>query len=135
MPEDVSGTCGTSPFCGVRHTDWEAFIHGYSRRQFIEGVAAAAGFAASPVFALEEDSKAASDKPVVYWTPEISSASLRRMYNLIKGGITGKVALKLFRKSYSKLIEVFSDFFPHFTRVRAAFSKVGCIQLKPFEGQ
>lgn len=101
MPEDVSGTCGTSPFCGVRHTDWEAFIHGYSRRQFIEGVAAAAGFAASPVFALEEDSKAASDKPVVYWTPEISSASLRRMYNLIKGGITGKVALKLFRKSYS----------------------------------
>ena len=121
MPEDVSGTCGTSPFCGVRHTDWEAFIHGYSRRQFI--------------FALEEDSKAASDKPVVYWTPEISSASLRRMYNLIKGGITGKVALKLFRKSYSKLIEVFSDFFPHFTRVRAAFSKVGCIQLKPLEGQ
>ena len=70
-------------------------MHGYSRRQFIEGVAAAAGFAASPVFALEEDSKAASDKPVVYWTPEISSASLRHMYNLIKGGITGKVALKL----------------------------------------
>ena len=41
----------------------------------------------------------------------------------------------LFRKSYSKLLEVFSDFFPHFTRVRAAFSKVGCIQLKPLEGQ
>ena len=43
--------------------------------------------------------------------------------------------LLLFRKSYSKLLEVFSDFFPHFTRVRAAFSKVGCIQLKPLEGQ
>ena len=41
----------------------------------------------------------------------------------------------LFRKSYSKLLDVFSDFFPHFTRVRAAFSKVGCIQLKPLEGQ
>ena len=42
---------------------------------------------------------------------------------------------KLFRKSYSKLLDVFSDFFPHFTSVRAAFSKVGCIQLKPLEGQ
>ena len=41
----------------------------------------------------------------------------------------------LFRKSYSKLLDVFSDFFPHFTRVRAALSKVGCIQLKPLEGQ
>ena len=29
----------------------------------------------------------------------------------------------------------FSAFFPHFTRVSAAFSKVGCIQLKPLEGQ
>ena len=47
-------------------------------------------------------------------------------------GLTGVV---LFRKSYSKLLDVFSDFFPHFTRVRAAFSKVGCIQLKPLEGQ
>ena len=44
-------------------------------------------------------------------------------------------ALELFRKSYSKLLDVFSDFFPHFTRVCAAFSKVGCIQLKPLEGQ
>ena len=43
--------------------------------------------------------------------------------------------LFLFRKSYSKLLDVFSDFFPHFTRVCAAFSKVGCIQLKPLEGQ
>ena len=46
-----------------------------------------------------------------------------------------QVNMVLFRKSYSKLLEVFSDFFPHFTRVRAAFSKVGCIQLKPLEGQ
>ena len=49
--------------------------------------------------------------------------------------IIQKRAVKLFRKSYSKLLDVFSDFFPHFTRVRAAFSKVGCIQLKPLEGQ
>ena len=49
--------------------------------------------------------------------------------------INSAVGLGLFRKSYSKLLDVFSDFFPHFTRVRAAFSKVGCIQLKPLEGQ
>lgn len=34
-------------------------------------------------------------KPVVYWTPEISSAYLQRMYKLINKNISGKVALKL----------------------------------------
>lgn len=55
--------------------------------------------------------------------------------HLIMLSLGGVIGTGLFRKSYSKLLEVFSDFFPHFTRVRAAFSKVGCIQLKPLEGQ
>ena len=68
------------------------------------------------------------------------------------------VKYQLFQKTYSKLLKQdfrlsfrtspesallfpksaaarFSAFFPHFTRVSAAFSKVGCIQLKPLEGQ
>ena len=41
-------------------------------------------------------STAKSDpRPIVYWTPEISEAALIRMVNLVKGELTGKIALKL----------------------------------------
>ena len=46
------------------------------------------------------------------------------------------VKYQLFQKNLLKIAQArFSAFFPHFTRVSAAFSKVGCIQLKPLEGQ
>lgn len=66
----------------------------WTRRQFIE--AAAAGVAASPLIASGMTSTAKSDpRPIVYWTPEISEAALIRMVNLVKGELTGKIALKL----------------------------------------
>lgn len=61
-----------------------------SRRRFLE--AAAAGLAAGT---LSTGAAAADERPVVYWTPELSAESLMRMYRRINRDITGKVALKL----------------------------------------
>lgn len=69
-------------------------MKGWSRRQFIE--MAAAGLASTPLFASGMSASGKTDdRPVVYWTPEISPESLLRMYKLVSGNIRGKVALKL----------------------------------------
>ena len=71
-------------------------MSGFSRRDFLRTASAAAGLASAPVFAAQKQADDSEDKrPIVYWTPEISSESLQRMYRLICGEITGKVALKL----------------------------------------
>ncbi len=66
-----------------------------SRREFLQTITAA--LAAGPALASHaaEGAAAASGVPVVYWTPELSSAALLRMYRLINKDITGRVALKL----------------------------------------
>lgn len=66
-----------------------------SRRRFL-GAAAASGFAAASSTPLDAFAAAKNDgRPIVYWTPEISSESLRRVYRLVSANVTGKVALKL----------------------------------------
>lgn len=66
-----------------------------SRRQLIESAALSLAAVSAPTLSAHAASSTGKSKPIVYWTPEISSASLQRMYQLIKKNITGKVALKL----------------------------------------
>ena len=66
-----------------------------TRRQLIESATLSLAAASAPTLSAHAASSTGKSKPIVYWTPGISSASLQRMYQLIKKNITGKVALKL----------------------------------------
>ena len=65
-----------------------------SRRVFLKGGAAAAGaFAAGLV--LPQNGRAERQKARVYVTSELTGEALRRMYALVCGNLTGRVAIKL----------------------------------------
>lgn len=76
-----------------------------SRRTFIKSGATAVGALAAfgalskvaPALAASgsAESAAATDKAKVYFTRELSAESLRKMYALVNGPLTGKVAVKL----------------------------------------
>ena len=63
----------------------------FTRRELIQSAIAAAGLMAVPSIS----NAASTNKSIVYWTPELSSKALLRLYGLINGDITGRVALKL----------------------------------------
>ena len=64
-----------------------------SRRHFLRTGAMMAGALAAGLPLPERG--AASEKAAVYATRTLDGGSLRKMYDLVKGGITGKVAIKL----------------------------------------
>ena len=73
-----------------------------SRRHFLAGSIAAAAAAAEARSAKAADAPAASapasgssGRAKVYFTRDLSAAGLLKLYDLVKGGISGKVALKL----------------------------------------
>lgn len=63
----------------------------YTRRELIQSALATAGLMAVPSIS----HAISTNKSIVYWTPELSSKALFRLYELINADITGKVALKL----------------------------------------
>ncbi len=65
-----------------------------SRRTFLRAGAAVAGTLAAG-FGLPNGGAAAEKRAVVYATKSLDSQTLRKMYSLVCGGITGRVAIKL----------------------------------------
>ncbi len=71
-----------------------------SRRQLIESAALSLAAASAPTLSAHAASSTGKSKPIVYWTPEISSASLQRMFEappFETGGFT-LTYKKLFRR-------------------------------------
>lgn len=70
-----------------------------SRRAFLAGGAATLGLVAvNPSLFVKESlavPQAATGKPKVYFTPEITSESLLKMYARVNQGMTGKIGIKL----------------------------------------
>lgn len=67
----------------------------FSRRDFLKNGAVAAGAIAAGVFPGAGSVLGATQKAKVYFSRDLSSASLLRLYALVNQGISGKVALKL----------------------------------------
>lgn len=63
-----------------------------TRRTFVKGSTMVAGALATGFF---PQSAPAAEKPKVYFTKEISSSALFRLYSMVNQGITGKIAVKL----------------------------------------
>ncbi len=70
------------------------FIMSVSRRNFLKAGAVAVGTLATGI-SLPQRGMAEGKRAKVYATKSLDSASLRRMYELVRGDITGRVAIKL----------------------------------------
>ena len=64
-----------------------------SRRQFVKNGMVAMGALSTGLY--PQLAGAASEKPKVYFTKELDSASLIKLYRLVSQDITGKTAIKL----------------------------------------
>lgn len=66
-----------------------------TRRKFLQSAGAAAAAVAAAGFAGPAAAAASAGKAKVYFTPELSAEALIKMYGLISGGLTGRIAVKL----------------------------------------
>lgn len=66
-----------------------------SRRAFIKGSTATAGMLAAGAFPVSFDAFGASSPPKVFFSREISAESLSRLYGMVNGRMSGRIAVKL----------------------------------------